>query len=180
MLTEVLINPGFWFWTLFIVQSALIIWFVEQGQVIGAVFSVLALLVGVAFFPSEWESIGLGGLNKLGLWDWLVSNFWMIFAGIGIYLIVGLAWGTMRWWMYVRDLRDEYDNQRDGWLAPMSLYSTSDALRGRAECCFEPAKQNVLMQWAEACRQAADAGGNMLTKELRPIWKEFVENGYHD
>jgi hypothetical protein len=180
MLNDIFTNPAFWFWTLFIVQSALIIWFVEHGQVIGGAFCVLALIVGVAFFPSQWEAIGLGGLNDSSLWEWFTSNFWSIVAGIGIYLIMGLAWGTMRWWIFVKDMREEYDTHRHNWLTPAFLYGTSDALRARAECCLELTRQNVLMQWAEACRQAADAGGNMLTRELRPIWKDYVENGYRD
>jgi hypothetical protein len=180
MLTEVFTNPGFWFWTLFIVQSMLIVWFVEQGQVIGAAFCVLALIIGVAFFPGQWQSIGLGELNDSSLWSWLTSHFWAIVAAIGIYLIVGLAWGTTRWWLFVRDLREEYDSRRTNWLAPVSLYGASDSLRARAECCLEISRQNTLMHWAEACRQAADAGGNMLTRELRPIWKDYVENGYRN
>ena len=178
MLNEILTNPAFWFWTLCIVQSALVIWFVEQGQVIGAAFSVLALLIGVAFFPNQWSVIGLGGLNDSSTWDWFASHCWTILAGLGIYLIVGLGWGTMWWWMFVRDLRDEYDRQRDTWLAPLNLYNTSNQLRARAACCPEPNQQSVFLQWAEACCRAADVGGNSLTQELRPIWKEYVENGY--
>jgi hypothetical protein len=36
MLSEILTSEGFWFWTLVIVQSGLIIWFVESANPVAA------------------------------------------------------------------------------------------------------------------------------------------------
>ena len=92
-----------------IVQSALIVFFVEHASPVGAIFSLVTLLIGIAFFPGQWASIGLGGIQTDGFWSWLRSSIWPILAGMALYLILGLAWGLLRWWLFVRQQREDYD-----------------------------------------------------------------------
>lgn len=178
MLTEILTSEMFWFWTMIIVQSALIVFFVENGSPIGALFSLAALIGGIGFFPSQWASIGMSGLSGIGLLSWLGSNIWMILAGGALYLLVGLGWGMLRWWMFVRHFREGYEQQKATWLLPATLDHSASALRLRADCSSLLAERTRLQQWAQACENAAVRGGGHLDHELKPAWKDFVQNGY--
>lgn len=178
MLTEIFTSETFWFWTMIIIQSALIVFFVEHGSPVGAAFSLMTLVAGVGFFPGQWDAIGLGGLRENGLWSWLGSSVWMILAGLALYVLVGLGWGMLRWWMFVRHLREGYDQHRTRWLMPATLDNSAAALRARAGCSSLAAEQTRLLAWASACSEAALRGGGRLTHELKPAWKDFVQNGY--
>jgi hypothetical protein len=178
MLTEIFTSEAFWFWTMIIVQSALIVFFVEHGSPIGAGFSILTLLGGIAFFPGQWDFIGLASLRDDGLWSWLGNKGWMVLAGVSLYLLIGLGWGMLRWWMFVRHLREDYEQHKAKWLLPTSLDHSAAALRSRADYSSLPAERARLIQWAEACAHAAFLGGGRLDQELKPAWKDYVQNGY--
>lgn len=175
---EFLSGEAFWFWTLIIAQSGLVMWFVRNDSLVGATLSVLSMIAGLAFFPSQWQAIGLGELHTLGFWLFLRTHFGAIVAGLGSYLLIGLAWAAFRWWLYVKDLRHQYDERKTQWLAPTSLLNTAQFLRAQAACVDdEPLKQRY-SYWATACAEAAARGGHVLTTDLKPVWKEFVEHGY--
>ncbi len=178
MLTEILTSEAFWFWTMIVVQSALIVFFVEHGSPIGAGFSILTLLGGIGFFPSQWDSIGLASLRENGLWSWLGTNIWMLLAGLALYVLIGLGWGMLRWWMFVRHLREDYEQHKAKWLMPSSLDHSAAALRSRADYSSLPGERARLIQWAEVCAKAAIHGGGSLSSDLKPAWKDYVQNGY--
>ena len=177
MLSEILTSEGFWFWTLAIVQSGLIIWFAETANPVAVAVTIGTLIVGIAFFPTQWEYVGLADLHHSSLPDWLTGNLWPLLAGVGCYLFIGIAWATCRWWLLVREMRDKYDRSKAEWLAPGNLRNTAAMLRSQAEQCPEATLREKYIAWSEACRMAAAEGGHRLTQELKPVWKEFVTNG---
>ncbi|MDA0284358.1 MAG: hypothetical protein O3B13_02505 [Planctomycetota bacterium] len=177
MLSEILTSEGFWFWTLAIVQSGLIIWFVETANPVSAAVTMVTLIVGLAFFPTQWEYVGLADLHEMPLPAWLSHNAWPLLAGIGCYLFVGIAWATFRWWLLVREMRETYERHKAEWLAPGNLRSTAALLQSCAERCTETALREQYQRWSKICRMAASEGGNRLTQELKPVWKDFVTNG---
>jgi hypothetical protein len=91
MLSEILTSESFWFWTLVIVQSGLIIWFVETANPVAAGVTLGTLIVGIAFFPTQWTTVGLGDLHNMSFPTWLSNNAWVLLAGIGCYLFIGIA-----------------------------------------------------------------------------------------
>ena len=177
MLSEILTSESFRFWTLVIVQSGLIIWFVETANSVAAGVTLGTLIVGIAFFPTQWENAGLSGLHNMSFPAWLWNNAWVLLAGIGCYLFAGIAWATFRWWLLVRQIRDTYERSKADWLAPGNLRSTATILRSHAEHCPETTLREQYLLWSEACRMAAAEGGHQLTHELKPIWKDYVTNG---
>jgi hypothetical protein len=177
MLSEILTSEGFWFWTLVVVQSGLIIWFVETANPVAAAVTIGTLIVGIAFFPTQWETVGLADLHSMSFPGWLTTNAWPLLAGVGCYFFTGIAWATFRWWLLVREMRDTYERSKAEWLAPGNLRSTATVLRSQAEHCSESTLREKYIAWSEACRMAAAEGGNRLTQELKPVWKEFVTNG---
>jgi len=178
MMADLFSSEVFWFWTLVLVQSTLIVFFVESGNLAGASFSLIALLTGLIFFPGQWSSIGLSGLTRDNSWDWFCSHFWMILAGLTVYLFVGLGWGMLRWWMLVRHLRDDYEDHKAKWLLPRQLDQAAMALRTRADNSSISGERARLRVWADNCSTAALCGGGTLTPELKPAWKDYVQNGY--
>lgn len=178
MLGEILTSDGFLFWTLVIVQSALIVWFVETGNAIAAAVTLVTLIVGSGFFPGEWEWMVSGSVSDIGLWGWFQQNAWRLLAFAGCYALIGLAWATFRWWLLVAELRDTYETRKTEWLAPGRLLETAGILSARADYVSAEQKKIRYQEWADVCRRAASAGGNRLTKDLKPVWKDFVENGF--
>ncbi len=178
MWTEFLSLEAFWFWTLIVAQSGLVIWFVNQDSPVAAVLSVLSILAGIAFFPGQWESIGLGAMHSEGFWLFVRARGGLIAASIGSYLLLGLGWAAFRWWLYVRQLRLTYDRRKAEWLLPQSLLNTASFLKIQASCADDELRKQRFQQWSNACAEAAARGGNQLTSDLKPLWKEFVEHGY--
>lgn len=178
MWTEFISLEAFWFWTLVVAQSGLVIWFVHQDSPVGAVLSVLSILAGIAFFPSQWESIGLGAMHSEGFWLFVRTRGGLILAAIGSYLLLGLGWAAFRWWLYVRELRLSYERRKAEWLRPQSLLNTASFLKVQAACSDDDLRKQRFQKWADACGDAAARGGNHLTSDLKPLWKEFVEHGY--
>jgi hypothetical protein len=177
MLSEILTGESFWFWTLVIVQSGLIIWFAETANPVAAGVTVGTLIVGIVFFPTQWQHVGLGDLQNMSFPTWLSQNAWTLLAGIGCYVFVGIAWATFRWWLLVRQIRETYERSKAEWLAPGNLRSTATMLRNYAEHCPETSLREKYQLWSEACRMAAAEGGHQLTHELKPVWKDYVTNG---
>ena len=178
MLAQLFSSEVFWFWALILVQSTLIVFFVEHGSAVGAGFSLIGLLCGVACFPGQWSSIGLGGLTRDNAWIWFGSHAWTLLAGLAVYLFIGLGWGMLRWWMFVRHLREDYEHHKAAWLLPRHLDESAVALQTRAACSSITAERSRLRVWAEHCSTAALSGGGTLTHELKPAWKDYVQNGY--
>lgn len=168
----------FWFWTLIVVQSGLVIWFVSQDQAGPAVLSVLSLIAGIGFFHGQWDNIGLGSLQRLGFAAFVQTYYGGILAAIGSYLILGLGWATFRWWLYVRQIRLTYERRRDEWLHPRALLNTASFFRAQATVATSGETQQRYSHWAAVCAEAAARGGRTLTPDLKPVWKEFVAHGY--
>lgn len=177
MLGDVLSSEAFWFWTIVVVMSALIIWFTEQGVLLAALSSLFALAVGIAFFPSQWDTAS-GGIRELGLWSWLGEHMLGVLVSAVLYLLIGLVWATLRWWMHVRCIREEYEERRAAWLAPGTLMRHAEVLQSRANVTSDETVRAQYWAWRDSCARAAEMGGNRLTHELKPLWKVYVENGY--
>lgn len=178
MLEDILSSEVFWFWTVVVVMSSMIVWFTERGVLPAALSSVVALAVGIAFFPNQWDLIGLGGIRESGLWAWLGENILAVLVGLVTYVLVGLVWATLRWWMHVRGIREEYEERRTHWLTPAALQKTAELFQSRATITSDKIVREQYSQWHDICVRAAEMGGRRLTHELKPLWKVYVENGY--
>ena len=141
MLEELLSSGVFWFWVIVAVMSAMIVWFTEHGVLLSALSSLLALAVGIALFPDQWDLLGLGGIREQGLRSWLGDNILGVVVAVLLYLLVGLAWSTLRWWMHVRSIREEYEERRTLWLSPDALRQSAVLFHSRANVTSNEAVQ---------------------------------------
>ena len=141
MLEEIPSSGPFWFWVIVAVMSAIIVWFAERGVLLSALSSLLALAVGIALFPDQWDLLGLSALRGQGLWSWLGDNILGVVVAVLLYLLVGLTWSTMRWWMHVRSIREEYENRRTLWLSPETLRQNAVLFHSRASVTADESAQ---------------------------------------
>ncbi len=178
MLFEFITSDEFLFWTLIAVLSALIVWFTETGDATAAGVTLITLFVGAAFFPNQWMYFGISEADPAHAGEWLLQNSWRIVLGLVCYFLLGLLWATFRWWLHVHDAREAYDDEKRRWLAPGNLLACAGRLEVRSATAPNDTLRQQYHDWASACRLAADAGGHCLSDELKPVWKDFVENGY--
>jgi hypothetical protein len=178
MLFDFLTSDSFLFWTLLAVQSAMIIWFVEAGNATASGVVLATVTVTVLMFPDQWSELAGTDVGSVGVGRWLLDNAGRIAAGVACYFLIGLLWATFRWWLYVGDAREAYDEHKRQWLQPRSLLLSAKLLETRADFVCDQALRTRYLHWANACRIAAATGVRQLSPELKPVWKEFVENGY--
>lgn len=95
------ILAGFWFWLAFFFVVALIIYEIEEDS--GAGTTAVAVVGSVALWYFT------GGTNPL---PWLSQHWAELLGYLVLYIIVGAGWGIAKWWFYLHNKGDEYEEQR--------------------------------------------------------------------
>lgn len=165
------------YWMMIVMQCGLIVWFAETGRPAPAATAVLCLGIGLLAFPDIWPQVAFDPLGGQGFWSWLRGSPGTVLVLTMVYALVGMVWAMFRWWLLAASLRKNYEREKAAWLSPGSLQHSAEWLRARAETSLDPERKRQLLHWSDVCRSAARAGGNQLTRELKPVWKEFVEHG---
>lgn len=94
---ELLVLGTLWFWLVLGAQSIAIVAFVEAGYGRGATGT--ALVTGVVLVAAN------------GWWVPLKEHPWYALAALGGYVLVGVGYAVLKWWVYVRDRRVELDKR---------------------------------------------------------------------
>jgi len=175
---ELLTADAFLFWTLLVVQSVVIVRFVEAGNAVISGSALATVAITLLLFPEQWSLLSGGDVETVGVGSWLLANAGSIVAAVACYFLIGLLWATFRWWLYVNDAREAYEEQKREWLRPRSLMASAKLLETRAAYIHDEVLRARYLHWANHCRTAAAANPGQLSQELKPVWKEFVENGY--
>jgi hypothetical protein len=89
-----------WFWLLLGAEAALMIGLIEWGKGLLATLSLVATLALLQL---------LGNTNVLGVVNH--HPLLLVFGVIG-YFATGTIWSVARWWLFVRDMRNRYDEAR--------------------------------------------------------------------
>ncbi len=178
MVFEFLISDGFLFWALLVVQSALIIWFVEAGSAVASGTTLATVAITVLLFPEQWGELAGTDVGSSGVGHWIMDNAGRVATAVACYFLIGLLWATFRWWLYVNDARETYEQQKQQSLQPRSLVVSAKLLESRAAYVCDETLRARYLHWAGACREAASVNAAQLSPELKPVWWEFVESGY--
>lgn len=94
---------SFWWWALFIAASSLLFWALEYENIGAATFVFLVtLFLMTAFGGSEILNFLLTG--------W---NFVLVIAS---YLLMGVLWGFVKWWLFVTQKLTNYEDVKIQWL----------------------------------------------------------------
>lgn len=95
---------GVWWWILFLIASCLIFWALEKENIFGSTIVFFGTLAAMTFLGgSEMVNFITTGYN----WAWI----------IGGYLACGVVWGFIKWWVFVTDRLDKYEDVKLEWLA---------------------------------------------------------------
>lgn len=178
MVFEFLISDSFFFWALLAVQSALIVWFVESGNAVASGTTLATIAVTLLLFPEQWGELAGTDVGASGAGRWIFDNAGRVATAVACYFLIGLLWATFRWWLYVNDAREIYEQQKQQWLQPRSLVVSAKLLESRAAYVRDEMLRARYLHWAGVCREAASVNAGQLSPELKPVWREFVENGY--
>ncbi|MDO8599090.1 MAG: hypothetical protein Q7S02_03195 [bacterium] len=109
----------FWFWTLAVIASIILLVTAEYEKPGWATITCIATGVILAFF---------GDFNVL---TETVEHPLTALAVFGGYIVVGVLWSFGKWWFYVHRLKREYVKERNGFLKGHHATSMSQALKTR-------------------------------------------------
>jgi len=96
---------GLWFWGLLALASIALITNLERDNEKGATIVFLGTLAAVVF---------LGNTSWL---TYIIENPFSIGLLAGAYLLIGVAWGIAKWWIYLHDVSARNRAERYDWLA---------------------------------------------------------------
>ena len=162
MAGQIIESRELWIWGLILLHTILIIWFIEQVNFIGAAVTLIGGLIALQL------------LGHINLYQLVTGSPWAIPAVVLGYLALGVGWGVAKWWLYVREIRANYERTKVEWLSPVSLQNAAVDYNSAAQCAVTEDEQRKLLSWAVACSRAAEQGVDVLSDELKPIWNDFV------
>lgn len=100
MLIGLFVTGTVWFWVLLGVATLLIGLWVAHESYVKATFCVILTLAALGFF---------GDFNVL---TWLRGNWTEFAVYLVAYFAAGIVWSVGKWWFFVRNKRDEYDERK--------------------------------------------------------------------
>lgn len=101
---ELFVVGTFWFWALVVAEVLLLFVFVNYENGIGATISLIAFGALLQWF---------GGVDILG---YMVSHPIAVLAMVAAYLLAGVTWSVIRWWLYCRDRVSKYNGLKQEFL----------------------------------------------------------------
>jgi hypothetical protein len=148
-LLSLFVFGSLWFWGLLAVASIILISCLEKGEEGGATFVFLATLAAVVF------------LGNTGWLTYIIANPLSIGLFAGAYLLIGVGWGIIKWWIYLHDVSARNRAERYDWVAKRKagLNETDDNYEEyKAACTLAP------KQWSHTVKEA---------------WKDYVDRHYY-
>lgn len=106
---ELFVIGSFWFWALIAAEIILLFVFIENENGIGA-------WVSLAIFAAclQW----MGNTDIIG---YVVQNPLAILAILAAYFLIGGVWGIVKWWVFLRDRLEDYQEAREKFLRNQGL-----------------------------------------------------------
>ena len=106
---ELFVLGTFWFWALIAAEIILLFMFVEWENGFGATVSLIVFAAAL-----QW----CGDTNIIGF---IFDNPLRLLAVVAAYFLLGGIWGTVKWWIFIRDRLEEYEELRDEFLRNKGL-----------------------------------------------------------
>jgi hypothetical protein len=96
-MTTIFIVGTFWFWSLIVLATILLIWAVDSNAYWKALLVLVGTFVVLGFFGAGQE------IREMGSWVW--SHPLQTFLSVLGYLVVGAVWSIFKWNRYLKILR---------------------------------------------------------------------------
>lgn len=110
---DIFVFGGLWFWVMFAIVNIAILTWIELEKSGWATFATLCTILALNF------------VFKLPIFDYVVHNPHMVLYVIGAYVLTGGVWAVIKWWFYVRNEKEKYDEFKHGFLARKNVISTT-------------------------------------------------------
>jgi len=160
MFLELFLVGTFWFWVLLGAEFFFIIWCLESESHVLAPFSFLLVVLAVTFF---------GNVN---IFPYIWHNpLWSLLWAALYFVPVGVVWGVVKWWFFIRNIRDKNREVKRAWLGRLDIVA-QDFERYVKDMDGREQVEKFKKQ-AKICRDAV--GTTQMTEDLLPIWKEHEE-----
>jgi len=101
---ELFIVGTFWFWALVAVELVLLFVFIFNENGVGATISLVIAACLLQF---------CGNVNILGF---VFDNPGKLMMIVGAYLLLGVVWGTIKWWIYCGDQKEAFQELKASFL----------------------------------------------------------------
>lgn len=187
MFYELLVFGTFWFWAVLAFEFCFLIYALGRENYGSCMVSVLLLLGGWLLF---------GDFRYVGSWIW--HHPLQTLAWFGGYLVVGTIYAVSKWWLFVRDVRDENRDKKKEWLASWKtnasnlgdmIRSIQDQLQNarandRIRCgedyisIDEKPMIEAYVTTLQNQQQALLESNGIMTAALLPCWKEYEKKYY--
>ena len=67
--------------------------------------------------------IGLHVVTRFNLYHFITDNWPHCLYGVGVYFLIGITWGFIKWEFFVGKRRDEFDDFKTDWLGQRNIAS---------------------------------------------------------
>lgn len=88
----------------------------------------VCLLTCMAKDKGTWATVSLIATCAIFNWlcgvpllSWIAGHFWLALAYAGGYLVIGTVWSVIKWYSYVTDQRERYDELKAKFLKKRSI-----------------------------------------------------------
>ena len=155
MMFELFVLGTFWFWLLMFAEFVVLIACLSHEKYF---LAPLSLAVTIALLI-------LGGSGLGGVVDWVRMNpSWTVALVLG-YFAIGVGYTIAKWWVFVRDVLEKYQEHKTLWLADW---------KSRAEKYLHSAEQKDVQLKQAKARSENGNYINSLTKEMED-YKKWAE-----
>lgn len=108
-----------WWWVVTLVSTGFLILAIDKESIVGSIFLLL-------FYISFLEFV-----SKANIFQFIADKPLVALSYVGGYIVIGLVWSFLKWWLYVHDKVDGLKEKRKEFLLRMRNKSTrfTDELR---------------------------------------------------
>jgi len=169
-MAELLVAGTFWFWLLIALEFMVLIWCLEYEQYFLAPVTIGVLLVAMYFF---------GNLSHVCQWIF-ANKFLSLGLFAGYFLVVGAPYSVIKWWSFVRDIREKNREEKKAWLSrwqqrAADLQNKIDS--GRKKNSLDRYTQEDIVKF-EREKAIWEASQGVMTADLLVWWKEHEKDTY--
>jgi len=97
---ELFLLGSFGFWALIVIATLILLYCAENDR------------GGLATLTVIGSLCLLNWCGQIPVFSYIWTNPWMIVPGIAAYFVLGTLWGVGKWFFYIKDQRERYDEAK--------------------------------------------------------------------
>ena len=164
-----------WFWILVAVATVVVFAFTEYEKGWGAFLTLAATIVALHIW------------GELNIFKWVTANPLMVGLYVVGYFAAGAFWGVSKWWFYVKDQREKYDeafaafkkvfgSKHYMYQAPVKYKTPSGEVLSQSD--FNAARRDHEMAAELGLQKKRANDVEQIPPTLKEEWAEIVKHGH--